>query len=251
MTAPPRDLRLPEGPRDGHIAAAEAMLCRLAAAFPRAGLGISGSVGLGTHQPSSDVDLLVVDPSFRREMQFATVSEGIRTAVLCLRPGFDAERERRWMLASSGDVPMLVIVRITFIARDPEGHLGEMQRTLARLEAERLARREELVAVRRSHAAEIVRLLDSGSGAPPPQLQMELFAAVVDGWYLRHGHTRNTRQEGERMFDTIAAHDPALAALLRQAVPMTHSSRDVLLRAFEHVYGPEAQPPGARCSQEG
>jgi hypothetical protein len=243
VTAPSHDLQLPDIPRDAHIAAAEAMLRRLAVAFPSAGLGISGSVGLRTHKPTSDLDLLVVDPSFRRGMQFATVSEGIRTAIVCLQPRFDAERERRWMLSASGDVPTLVIVRISFVARDPEGYLGEMQRTLARLESERLTRREELVPVRRGHALELIRHLGTGSDAGWQPLQMELFAAIVDGWYLRHGLTRNTRQEGERMFETIAAHDPPLAALLRDAVPMTHASLEPLLRAFDHVYDDDVEAP--------
>ncbi|HET7231525.1 MAG TPA: hypothetical protein VFJ16_16060 [Longimicrobium sp.] len=214
------------------------MLRRLAVAFPSAGLGISGSVGLGTHNPLSDLDLLVVDASFQREMQFATVSEGIRTAILCLRPDFDGERERRWMLATSGDVPMLVIVRISFIARDPDGVLGQMQRTLTRLEGERLLRRDELATVRRGHAMEIIRRLGPAGSAGRPQLQMELFAAIVDGWYVRQGLRRDTRQDGERTFVTIAERDAPLAALLRQAVPMTHASLEPLLRAFEHVYEP-------------
>ena len=237
MTAPAPSVRLPGHPRDAHLAAAGAMLGRLAAAFPDAGLGLTGSVATGTHGPGSDLDLVVVDASFRREAQLATVSEGIRTAVVCLRPHFDAERERRWMLASRDDVPLLAMVRSAFVARDPAGVLGEMQRTLARLDAERRTRRDELVAARREEALAVVRALHGGSGAGDEQLQMELFAAVVDGWFLKHGLATDTRQEAERMLVTIAGRDAPLSALLRRAVPLTHASMAPLLRAVDHVFG--------------
>lgn len=239
MTTPaplPPDLRLPAIPRDAHVAAAEAMLRRLAAGFPSAGLGITGSVGKGTHRPGSDADLVMVDASFRREMQFATVSEGIRTAVVCLDPRFDAARERRWMLAAGGDVATIVMVRIAFIARDPAGALGEMQRTVARLDAERRIRRDELFAVRRDDALRAARALRREDGAGIP-LQMALFGAIVDAWYLRQGLVMASRKASERMLDRIAAQDAALAALLRESVPVTHASRETLLRACDLAFG--------------
>ena len=241
MTAPPpsvHPLRLPAHPRDAHLAAAEAMLARLAAAFPDAGLGLTGSVSTGTHGPASDLDLVVVDASFRREAQFATVSEGIRTAVVCLRPHVDEERERQWTLAARDDVPLLAMVRSAFVVRDPAGVLGRMQHTLARLDGERRTRRDELVAVRREAARAVVRALRGGSGARGEPLLLELFAAVVDGWYLKHGLAVTTRQEAEGMLATIASRDAPLAALLRQAVPVTRASMAPLLRAAEHVFGP-------------
>jgi hypothetical protein len=232
------DIRLPDLPRDAHVVAAEAMLRRLAGAFPAAGLGITGSLGMGLHRPESDVDMVMVDASFRRDMQFATVSEGIPTAVVCLRPGFDAERERRWMLASGGDVRVVSMVRSAFVARDPMGVLGGMQRTVQRLDRERRERRDALVAVRREEGLALVRALRGGTTASDEHLQMQLFAAIVDGWLLRHGLSMDTRQESERMLETIAARDPALHALLRRAVPLAHASMARLLRAFDHVFAP-------------
>lgn len=238
LDTPLPDLCLPALPRDAHVAAAEAILRRLAAAFPSAGLGITGSVGMGVHTPASDLDLVMVDASFRRDMQFATVSEGIPTAVVCLRPAFDAERERRWTLASGWDVRIVSMVRSAFVARDPAGALRGMQRTVARLDAERLTRREELVAVRREDGSRLIRAVHGGTPASDEHLQMQLFSAIVDGWHLRNGLAMDTRQASERMLETIAAHDAALFDLLRGAVPLTHRSLALLLRAFDHVFDP-------------
>ncbi|HEX8905874.1 MAG TPA: nucleotidyltransferase domain-containing protein [Longimicrobiaceae bacterium] len=232
------EIRLPAIPRDPHVAAAESMLRRLAAAFPRAGLGITGSLATGTHGPASDIDLVMADRSFRRDMQFASVSEGIPVAVVCLRPRFDAGRERRWMLQSGGDVRIVSMVRSAFAARDPAGALEEMQRTVARLDRERRTRRDELVAVRRQDALAAVRALHGGTAAGDELLQMQLFDAVVDGWFLRQGLAMDTRQESERMLETIAARDPALHALLLRAVPLTHASMAALLHAVDHVFPP-------------
>jgi hypothetical protein len=234
--APAHAFRLPPHPRDAHLAAAEAMLGRLAAAFPNAGLGLTGSVATGTHGPGSDLDLVVVDASFRREAQFATVSQGIRTAVVCLRPHVDAERQRRWLLASGGDVPLLSMVRTAFVARDPAGVLETLQGTLAHLDEERKTRRGELLAVRREQALEVVRALHGGSGGSDEHLQMELFKAVVDGWYLKHGVPMYTKLDAERVLITIAGRDAPLSALLRRAVPLTHASMGPLLRAVDHVF---------------
>jgi len=239
-TPPGHDVVLPGVPRDVHGVAAEAMLRRLAAAFPQAGLGLSGSVATGTHGPDSDLDLVMVDAGFRRDAQFATVSEGIRTAVVCLRPELDAERERRWMLAAGAEVKMVSMVRSAVVVRDPAGLLGALQGTIARLDRERRTRRGELVALRREHALAAVRALHGGAGAGDEVLQLELFTAIVDGWYLRWGLAMDTRQESERMLETIAGRDPALSALLREAVPLTHRSLAPLLRAVGHVFGPVA-----------
>lgn len=246
MTAPalpPGGFRLPDGVGGAHRAAAADMLARLAAAFPDAGLGITGSVGTGTHGEGSDLDLVVVDASFRREMQFATVAEGIPAAVLCLRPGFDVQREQRWTLAAGGDVVMVSMVRTAFVARDPAGYLGEMQRTLARLDERRRTRRGELFALRGEQALAAVRLLHAGTGPGDEHLQLQLFSAVVDGWFLRHGLPMDTRQQVERILETIAGRDEALAALLRRAVPLTHASMPPLLRAVDHVFGAPAPAP--------
>lgn len=236
--APLHDFLLPGTGRDAHMAAAEVMLSHLAAAFPAAGLGITGSVATGTHGEGSDLDLVVVDASFRREMQFATVSEGVRTAILCLRPDFDAERELRWTLAAGGDVVMVSMVRAAFIARDPAGYLGEMQRIVARLDEARRTRRGELVAHRREHALSAVRMLHDGGGAGDEHLQLELFSAIVDGWFLQHGLAMDTRQDTERMLETIAGQDAVLSRLLRGAIPLTHTSMTPLLRAVDHVFDP-------------
>lgn len=230
-------IALPGHPRDAHLAAAEAMLRRLADAFPAAGLGITGSVATGTHRPESDIDLVAVDASFRRDVQFATVSEGIPTAIVCLRPHFDAQRERRWMLQSGGDVRIVSMVRSAFVARDPTGALAEMQRTVARLDAERIARRDELVRIRAGDALAAVRALQGGTPASDEHLQVQLFDAIVDGWYLQRGMAMDTRQASERMLSTISEGDPALHALLLRAVPLTHASMAPLLRAADHVFG--------------
>jgi hypothetical protein len=192
---------------------------------------------MGMHKPGSDLDLVVVDESFRRDMQFATVSEGVPCAVVCLRPAFDAERELRWMLASGGDVRLVSMVRSAFVARDPAGALGGMQRAVARHDAQRLTRRDELAAIRRDDALAAIRALHGGSPDSDEQLQMRLFDAVVDGWYLKRGMAMDTRQASERMLETIAAHDSALGALLRRAVPLTHAAMAPLLRAADLVFG--------------
>jgi hypothetical protein len=232
------DFRLPPHRRDAHLSAAETMLRRLAAAFPTAGLGITGSVAAGTHGPGSDLDLVVADASFRRDMQFATRSGEIPTAIVCLRPRFDAAREQRWRLASGADVLIVSMVRSAFVVRDPAGALGEMQHTVARLDRERLSRRDELVAVRRGDALALVRALHEGSGASDEQLQLRLFEAVVDGWYLQQGLAMDTRQASERMLETIAARDAALHALLLGCVPLTQRSMAALLLAVDHVFPP-------------
>jgi hypothetical protein len=233
--APPAEIRLPAITRDAHVAAAEAMLRRLAAVFPEAGLGVTGSLATGTHHAGSDVDMVLADPSFRRDMQFASTSEGIRVAVVCLRPSLDARRERRWTLQSGGDVRIVSMVRSAFVARDPRGALAELQRTVARLDQERRTRRDELASARRNDAFALVRAISEGTSSEE-HLQMDLFDAIVDGWYLKKGLVMHTRQDSERMLETIAGHDAALSALLRRAVPLTHDSMAPLLRAVDLVF---------------
>jgi hypothetical protein len=82
-----------------------------------------------------------------------------------------------------------------------------------------------------------VRALHGGSGASDQHLQLGLFDAIVDGWYLQRGLAMDTRQETEWMLETIALRDAPLSALLTQAVPLTHASMNPLLRAVDYVFG--------------
>jgi hypothetical protein len=71
------------------------------------------------------LEVVVVDPAFRRAAEFATESVGIRTTVVCLHPGFDGD----------GDERITDLVRSSFIARDPASALGEMQQTVTQMDA--------------------------------------------------------------------------------------------------------------------
>lgn len=226
---------------DPHLRAAAVLLSRLADTFPEAGLGITGSVAAGTHRPDSDLDVVVVDGGFRREMQFATECEGVRAAILCLRPEFTPERERRWARASGGDARLVSMVRMTRVERDPRGWLAGMQEVIRRLEDVRVARREALLGELRGSAEALIHGLWSGSGRDE-HLQMQLLTALVDAWHLREGLVIRTRADGEEVFARIAARDPDLHALLRAAVPLTPSSMPHLLRAFDRVFRDPPDP---------
>ena len=59
---------------------------------------------------------------------------------------------------------------------------------------------------------------------------------MVDGWFLREGLAVTSKQESRRTWRR-SKRDPALAALLHQAIPVTLQSAAWLLRAADHVFG--------------
>lgn len=248
------DLRLPEGSGDAHIAAARGVLLHVASAFPLAGLAITGSVSRCTHTPDSDLDLIVADRSFRRDMQFAMRVHGVRTAVVCLQTRFTAERERRWMLAGGSDAKLVSMVRSARVVHDPSLAFRDLQRTVHRLDSCRLARRAELLAACRDDAGALVQGLREPGRTPRVVDMVQLLARIIDGWRLREGLMDDSKERSRHTFAEIAERDPLLFERLRAAVPVTSESLPPLLQAFAVVFDPSSDSllrPGRTGPQGG
>lgn len=227
---------------DTHTRAAWHLASRLAAAFPRAGIGVTGSVAAGTHRADSDVDMVVVEASFQHDAQFATHVDGIHASIVCLRPDGGPPRAQGWALAAGGDARIAAMIRSARAVRDPDAALERLQRVVAACDAERVASKAGLLAILRDRAASLARAPDQ---APLREARLaRLLNAILDGWCLKQGITIDSRETDRRLFATIAHADPALGEALRLALPVTAGSRFALLRAFDLVFGPEGALTG-------
>jgi hypothetical protein len=227
---------------DPHTRAARALASRLAAVFPRAGIGVTGSVAAGTHGADSDLDMVVVDAAFQHDAQCATRVNGIRASIVCLRLDGGPARAQGWALAAGGDARIVAMIRSVHAVHDPDAALEGLQRVVAACDAERVASRAGLLTVLRERAAALVRALDQTPLRAA--LLARLLNVILDGWCLKQGLTIDSKETDRRLFETIADADPALGELLCLALPLTSGSRPALLGAFDLVFGPEGAPTG-------
>lgn len=219
---------------DRHQRAARRLVQHLGLLFPRAGIAVTGSVAKGTHRPQSDLDLVVVDPSFERDMQIATEAEGVSTAIICLRPHLDPKREQIWMLSSGGDARLVSMVRSARIVWDPESVFQVLQQTIARLDRERSALRAELLSLHRERASALIEALERAPRREP--LLLRLMGTIIDGWCVSEGLLDDSKETARLIFEQITESDPHLGRLLHAAVPVTAVSAGILLQAAEHVF---------------
>lgn len=233
--APPGLDVLSGRPDDPHTRAARATVAALARRFPRAGLAVAGSVARGTHRPGSDLDLLVVDAGFRRDVQVAGRHEGVHVAVVCLRAGDAPGRARRWML---GDAAVVAMVRTATVVRDPDGVIAALRQEVARIDQARLAEARALLDELHARAADLARRAGEPS-APGAALLTRLLGVLVDAWYLARGRTCDSKETYEQTFRAMAETDPGIYAVIRTALPVTASSAEPLLRAAEMILGAE------------
>jgi hypothetical protein len=218
-----------------HLAAARAITALLAEEFPHAGIGITGSVAAGTHHSRSDLDIVVADSGFCRDVQFATSWNRIPVAIVCLRRGLLQEEGERWLLSSGGDVRITSMIRSAVIVRDPEGSLAELQRAFEELDAARAVSRSALMLAYARRADALVHAIAAASRPEP--LLARLTTVVLDGWCVEHGVRLVSKLTSRELFEMIARDDPGLAELLGKAVPATTASLDPLQRAVDLVFG--------------
>jgi hypothetical protein len=226
------------GAADRHRIAAREIAARLAARFPRAGIGLTGSVALGTNRPDSDLDMVVVDASFGRDAQIATAWGGIPAAIVCLRPRLTPERERAWMVSSGGDARLVSMVRSAQVLRDPDGMLYTLRDTVQRLDAARTAAKDELLARLREHASAL--LGPAGGVVREEAALVRLLDCIVTGWCIRHDVLDDSKARSREVYTQMEERTPDVAALLRAAIPVSRGSKRALVQAAARVFAPLA-----------
>lgn len=221
---------LPGRPDDRHTAAARAFLEALRSRLPDAGLAIAGSVGRGDYKEGSDLDLLV-SGDLQRDMSFALTYEGIGVAVYCLRSTPDPVPDQQ--IATAGPVdtntPYVLNARVE---DDPARHVERLRGALARLVEARAARVEERRANLLRRAEGLLQELggmDDELRAGP--LRVDLFNALLGAWCLAEGVVLDEKGKYLRIFSTLAERDPALHALLAEALPLRAASLPALAQA--------------------
>lgn len=212
---------------DSHLRAARALLSALASEFPSAGLAVTGSVARLAHRPESDLDLVVADRGFLRDAQLAAEEDGVRAAVVCLRPGLTAERELRWPMLTGGDAGIVSMIRTARVVHDPTGAFAELQETARTTDALRDERRIELAERYREEIGRQVRALNGRDGSRGAMVA--LAGTIADAWCLHRGVVRDRKERP--LIREIEESDPELFALLSAALPVTPASIDPLRRA--------------------
>jgi hypothetical protein len=217
---------------DPHLHAASAVLEGLALRFPDAGLAIAGSVAVGMHRPSSDVDLLVADPAFVRDMQWVLRERGIRLNLLCVSPPrFGRALRRR---AHQFVVPALAYVLSARVQRDPHGHLAALQRRAAAVLRRRTRHSDALLRLLEKRAASLVSNCGIGNA---PRLQRELISVAVDGWFLRFAAGMPmSKEEGTTPFLRIAGVDPEFYSRIERALARWPDNTEDLIAVLLHVF---------------
>jgi hypothetical protein len=222
---------------DPHAALCERALAALEARFPGAGIGVTGSFAAGRHHAGSDLDLVVVSPSVRRDWQMAFREQGVRVNVLCVHP-------ERFAAQMRADAAAFAAIRASYLlsaraVSDPHGHLAALRDEARAAVALREHGRGELM--RRLHRTAL-DLLARGAGTLDVWAVGALWTAV-EGAHLRAGRTALEKGDGNRPFQVLERHDPELHALAH-AVFEGAPARETVAEMIARVFGPDSPPIG-------
>jgi len=207
---------------DPHLALLDRAVAALEERFPRAGIGVTGSVAAGRQSVGSDLDLLVADPSVARDWQMAFREGAIRVNVVCVHPERFAGQLR-------ADAAAFAAIRASYVLstrplRDPEGHLHALRADARAALALRDTGRDELLARLEDRARELL----SRSGSTPDVWAVGALWITVEAAHLAAGRTALDKREGNRPFEVLERHDPELHALARAVLHGTAPARETI-----------------------
>lgn len=214
-----------ELPADRHTTALREVLEGAARVLPGAGLAVSGSLAQGRHGAHSDIDLLMVDAAFRRDMHFSWSHRGIGVVAVCMRPAPEALRAVDGSLwALGGGAAYVVNARC---ARDPAGALQSVQRELLRLRDVDEAFRQARQAALRARSRALLGAAGGRAYGPAAALGAvlaDLFAALLQLLALEHRVPVHTKEHAFGLLDEVERRDPRASVLLRDALPLRRES---------------------------
>lgn len=194
-------------PADAHAVLARRAGAVLAKRFPAAGVGVTGSVAAGRHHAGSDVDLLLVEPSFPRDLQFAFVVDGVRANVVAASP-------ERLVARLEGDAHRFASMLLGYVLgartlHDPGGSLAGVRERAAAI----LARRQREPGTILAAVLARIGVLVDGGGA-----ERAVAALLLDAWYLRRGRLLLEKRDAVRPFLIVAEEDADFSRLLSRLV---------------------------------
>lgn len=193
MLSPDREVQLrldqllSERPNDLHSIAARTVLGQLAEAFSYSGLALCGSVCGGTHHPASDLDLLLVDTSIRRDGQLSALLHGVGIALVCLRADGGEMRARKWALQIEGESRLVTLVRSSYMVRDPQGSWERVHAEAELAARQRCNDRPEVRMRLRELANEAAESLRAAPEMRARRNAMRLAAILLEEWMVTRG----------------------------------------------------------------
>jgi len=169
--------------------------------FPECGIGIAGSISLGKHTKKSDVDLLVIDKSFKKNMQCVFFKENsMETNLLCLNPNTLENRLNTWVKRFNGQ--HITYINMCKIIYDPTNQLLELKKEALKY----------IKKVQTSDVKIIKSLEEELQNIDENNLHFinNYVTKLVSLWFIKNGIKNLSKEEDKSSFKIISAKDHKL-----------------------------------------
>ncbi len=216
---------------DLHLKIVNDLTKKLKTNFPNAGIGISGSVAAKKHSRKSDIDLLLVDKTFKKNKQFTFFNYGVDINLLCLNPNLLENQISVWsFLFNSQHLGYITSANIIF---DPESSLGELKE-----------KTKEIIIQRKSSAQQVLMIVEEQKEIIIKEIEnngcncsksVELINLLISQWFLLEGILLNNKREHQNSFNLIKKYDYKMYESLKLALLQSIKNEEVLNHIETHL----------------
>jgi predicted nucleotidyltransferase len=214
---------------------ANEVMMLLAVCLPKAGIAVSGSVANGTASDDSDIDLLLVDESIGRNLQFVSFVHETRISILSLNPRLLSRHWEVWTHQfNSQHLSYIIDARIWC---DPYGHLAKMRERASTIVTQ-IQRRDvnsiQNIQKQLEHAVSDVATLVSTD--QDLQLMYRTLQSALSFWFIKNAVVLLTKATGHRSLNVVRKVDPESHRLLAKCIPLQPGSKSLLREYVQSLW---------------
>ncbi|PIQ09558.1 MAG: hypothetical protein COW71_05870 [Ignavibacteriales bacterium CG18_big_fil_WC_8_21_14_2_50_31_20] len=188
---------------------------RLKEIYPNCGIGIAGSISLDKHTKNSDVDLLVIDKSFPKNVQCVFFNKDhVETNLLFLNPNLLKERYKAWSIRFNGQ--HITYIYMAKILYDPKNYLSNLKNDVKNLIDKVQTSNTALI---ETCTKDLIRYNNNlYSDKTTFSYTINKLTALISLWFIYKGIKNLSKEDDKSSFQTIKKNDIVFYKLLKSVL---------------------------------
>ncbi len=186
--------------------------------YPDCGIGIAGSLALGSHSKKSDIDLLVIDKAVKSNKQCVFLKNGfIETNILYFNPDTIKNRCKIWIKQFNGQ--HITYIYMSEILYDPKNYLRDVKNYVLQLIDKVQNENKELIENCKTDLLECNnKILANDLNTTYFFDQNTRLSAIINLWFVTNQKTNLSKNDDKCSFETIKKNNFGFYKLLKKVL---------------------------------